>query len=71
MSLLLSRCSCKDAMYVRMERNLWMRLFNSRRLFQCDMCQAKIFVVESEIKALNWEVTSTRFLAANAKPKQP
>ena len=70
MRLLLSRCSCKDAKYDRIERSSWMRLFSSRRLFQCDMCHAKVFAVQSEIDSLNWQTATGKFLAASAKSKQ-
>ena len=70
MSLLLSRCSCKEAKYDRIERSLWMRFFPARRLFQCEICHAKIFAIQSEIDSMNWHMATGKFLASTAKTKQ-
>ncbi|MCJ0763419.1 hypothetical protein [Variovorax terrae] len=68
MSLSLNRCSCAGAEYARITRSAWMRLFPSRRLYQCSECHARIFGLKKEMDALNWAMTTAKFFAAAAKP---
>jgi hypothetical protein len=70
MKLLLRRCSCNDAEYARIQRSSWMRLFPSRRLFQCKVCHVQIFALQAEINSMNWRLITDRLIASTTKSKQ-
>jgi len=44
MGMLWERCACAQPVYARLHRKPWMKLFGSRRLYECDACGKHQFI---------------------------